>query len=87
MGISQDLVIQATAEIISGGNEHPATDQLMQMIEQGFSQQLQEVNAQADMGAISQEDAESMQDPTAGLDPTAVAEAEAMLGGEQAPMV
>lgn len=87
MGISQDLVIQATAEIISGGNEHPATDQLMQMIEQGFSQQLQEVNAQADMGAISQEDAESMQDPTAGLDPTAVAEAEAMLGGEQAPMM
>ena len=87
MGISQDLVIQATAEIISGGNEHPATDQLMQMIEQGFSQQLQEVNAQADMGAIAQEDAQSMQDPTAGLDPTAVAEAEAMLGGEQAPMV
>ena len=87
MGISQDLVIQATAEIISGGNEHPAIDQLMQMIEQGFSQQLQEVNAQADMGAIAQEDAESMQDPTAGLDPTAVAEAEAMLGGEQAPMV
>ena len=87
MGISQDLVIQATAEIISGGNEHPATDQLMQMIEQGFSQQLQEVNAQADMGAIAQEDAESMQDPTAGLDPTAVAEAEVMLGGGQAPMV
>lgn len=87
MGISQDLVIQATAEIISGGNEHPATDKLMQMIEQGFSQQLQEVNAQADMGAIAQEDAESMQDPTAGLDPTAVAEAEAMLGGEQAPMI
>ena len=87
MGIPQDLVIQATAEIISGGNEHPATDQLMQMIEQGFSQQLQEVNAQADMGAIAQEDAQSMQDPTAGLDPTAVAEAEAMLGGEQAPMV
>lgn len=87
MGISQDLVIQATAEIISGGNEHPATDKLMQMIEQGFSQQLQEVNAQADMGAIAQEDAESMQDPTAGLDPTAVAEAESMLGGEQAPMV
>lgn len=87
MGISQDLVIQATAEIISGGNEHPATDQLMQMIEQGFSQQLQEVNAQADMGAIAQEDAESMQDPTAGLDPNAVAEAEAMLGGGQAPMM
>ena len=87
MGISQDLVIQATAEIISGGNEHPATDQLMQMIEQGFSQQLQEVNAQADMGAIAQEDAESMQDPTAGLDPNAVAEAENILGGGEAPMM
>lgn len=87
MGISQDLVVQATAEIISGGDEHPATDQLMQMIEQGFSQQLQEVNAQADMGAIAQEDAESMQDPTAGLDPNAVAQAEAMLGGGEAPMM
>lgn len=87
MGISQDLVVQATAEIISGGDEHPATDQLMQMIEQGFSQQLQEVNAQADMGAIAQEDAESMQDPTVGLDPNAVAQAEAMLGGGEAPMM
>lgn len=87
MGIPQELVVQATAEIIAGGNEHPATDQLMQMIEQGFSQQLQEMNAEADMGAIAQEDAESMQDPTAGLDPTAVAEAEAMLGGGQAPMM
>lgn len=85
MGISQDLVIQATAEIISGGDEHPATDQLMQMIEQGFSQQVQEANAQADMGAISQTDADSMTDPTAGLDPSAVAEAEAMLGGGKVP--
>ena len=87
MGISQDLIIQATAEIISGGDEHPATDQLMKMIEQGFSQQLQEVNAQADMGAIAQEDAESMQDPTAGLDPSAVAEAENILGGGEAPIM
>ena len=87
MGISQDLIVQATAEIISGGDEHPATDQLMKMIEQGFSQQLQEVNAQADMGAIAQEDAESMQDPTAGLDPNAVAEAENILGGGEAPIM
>lgn len=87
MGISQDLIVQATAEIISGGDEHPATDQLMKMIEQGFSQQLQEVNAQADMGAIAQEDAESMQDPTAGLDPSAVAEAENILGGGEAPIM
>lgn len=87
MGIPQDLIVQATAEIISGGDEHPATDQLMQMIEQGFSQQLQEVNAQADMGAVAQEDVESMQDPTAGLDPNAVAQAEAILGSEQAPIM
>ena len=87
MGISQDLIVQATAEIISGGDEHPATAQLMKMIDQGFSQQLQEVNAQADMGAIAQEDAESMQDPTAGLDPSAVAEAENILGGGEAPMM
>lgn len=87
MGISQDLIVQATAEIISGGDEHPATDQLMKMIEQGFSQQLQEVNAQADMGAIAQEDAESMKDPTAGLDPNAVAEAENILGGGEAPIM
>lgn len=86
MGIPQDLVIQSTAEIIAGGEEHPATDQLMKMIEQGFSEQLQEVNAQADMGAISQADADSMTDPTAGLDPSAVAEAEAMLGGGEVPM-
>ena len=39
------------------------------------------------MGAIAQEHAESIQDPTAGLDPTAVAEAESMLGGEQASMI
>lgn len=86
MGIPQDLVIQSTAEIIACGEEHPATDQLMKMIEQGFSEQLQEVNAQADMGAISQADADSMTDPTAGLDPSAVAEAEAMLGGGEVPM-
>ena len=86
LGIPQELVVQAISEIISGGNEHPATDQLMQMMEQGFEQQLQAVNEQADMGAISQVDAESMQDPTAGLDPEAVAEAEAMLGGGEAPI-
>ena len=56
-------------------------------VEQVQEINIQEVNAQADMGAIAQEDAESMQDPTAGLDPTAVAEAEDMLGGEQAPMI
>lgn len=87
LGIPQELVTQAITEIIAGGQDHPATDQLMQMLEQGFQQQVDMANQQADMGAISQTDAESMQDPTAGLDPNAVAQAEAMLGGGEAPMV
>ena len=87
MGIPEELVTQAVAEIIAGGQEHPATDQLMQMLEQGFQQQVQMANDQADMGALSQIDADSMQDPTAGLDPEAVAEAENILGGGEAPMI
>ena len=88
LGIPQDLVTQAITEIIAGGNEHPATDQLMQLLEQGFQAQLDAANQQADMGAISQADAASMQDPTAGLDPNAVAQAEQMLGGGgEAPMI
>ena len=87
MGISQDLVIQAIAEIIGGGPDHPATDELMQTLEQGFQAEVQQAQQQADMGAISQTDADSMQDPTAGLDPDAVAEAEAILGGGEASMM
>lgn len=87
LGIPEELVTQAITEIIAGGQDHPATDQLMKMLEQGFQQQVEMANQQADMGAISQTDADSMQDPTAGLDPNAVAEAEAMLGGGEAPMV
>lgn len=86
IGIPEELVTQAITEIIAGGDQHPATDELMQMLEQGFQQQVQMANEQADMGAISQIDAESMQDPTAGLDPQAVAEAEAILGGGEAPI-
>ena len=86
LGIPQELVTQAVTEIIAGGQDHPATDQLMKMLEQGFQQQVDMANQQADMGAISQIDAESMQDPTAGLDPQAVAEAEAILGGGEAPL-
>lgn len=78
-GIVDDLVQQAIAEIIAGGEEHPALDELMKAIEQGFEQQLQEANAQADAGAISQNDANTLQDPTAGLDPSAVMEAEDIL--------
>ena len=87
LGIPEELVTQSLTEIIAGGQDHPATDQIMQMLEQGFQQELQVADAQADNGAISQIDAESMQDPTAGLDPTAVAEAEAILGGGEAPMM
>ena len=84
--IPEELTTQALTEIIAGGNEHPATDQIMQMLEQGFQAQLDEANAQADLGALSQADADSL-DPTAGLDPNAVAEAEDILGGGGAPMM
>lgn len=82
MGIPQELVTQAITEIIAGGNETPAVDQLMQMLEQGFQSEMQQAQEQANMGAISETDAASMeQDPTAGLDPNAVAMAEQMMGG------
>lgn len=85
--IPQDLVTQAITEIIAGGNEHPALDELMKSIEQGFQAQLDSANEQADMGALSEGDAASMQDPTAGLDPEAVSEAEEMIRSGQVPMV
>jgi len=84
--IPDELVTQAITELYAGGNEHPALDELMNAIEQGFQAQLDVANEQADMGAISQVDANSMQDPTAGLDPTAVAQAEEMIGSGQVPM-
>ena len=87
LGIPQELVTQAITEIIAGGDEHPATDELTKMIEQGFQAQLDAANEQADMGALSEADAALMQDPTAGLDPSAVAEAEEILGGGQAPIM
>ena len=87
MGIDEGLLTQAITEIIAGGDDHPATDQLMQLIEQGFQEELQAAQAQADMGAISQNDANALAGPTAGLDPTAVAQAEQMLGGGEAPIM
>ena len=66
MGIDEGLLTQAIAEIIGGGQEHPATDQLMQLIEQGFQQELQAAQQQANMGAISQNDAEALTDQTTG---------------------
>ena len=83
--IPQELVTQAISELLAGGNEHPALDELMGAVEQGFQAQLDSANEQADMGAVSEADAASMQDPTAGLDPEAVAEAEDILGSGQVP--
>ena len=79
--IPQELVTQSITEIISGSNETPATDQLMQLIEQGFQAQLDAANQQADMGALSQTDATIMQNPEA------TAEAEAMIQGGEVPIV
>ena len=82
LGIEQTLVTQAITEIIAGGQETPATDELMKQLEQGFQAQLQQAQEMANMGGISQNDAAALgQDPTAGLDPNAVAEAEEILNG------
>lgn len=82
LGVDQGLVTQAITEIIAGGRETPATDELMKQLEQGFQAQMQQAQEMANMGGISQNDAAALeQDPTAGLDPAAVAEAEAMLAG------
>lgn len=80
LGITPDLVTQSITEIIAGGRETPATDELMKQLEQGFQAQLQQAQEMANMGGISQNDAAALeQDPTAGLDPNAVAMAEEML--------
>jgi hypothetical protein len=80
LGIDQGLVTQSISEIIAGGQETPATDELMKQLEQGFQAQLQQAQEMADMGGIAQNDAAALeQDPTAGLDPNAVAQAEDML--------
>ena len=82
LGVDQGLVTQAITEIIAGGRETPATDELMKQLEQGFQAQMQQAQEMANMGGISQNDAAALeQDPTAGLDPAAVAEAEAVLAG------
>jgi hypothetical protein len=85
IGINQELVTQAIAEIIAGGNEHPATDQLMQMLEQGFQQQMAVAQEQANAGALSQTDAQTldMDNRINQLDPAAVAEAEEMIRNGQ----
>lgn len=80
LGIDQGLVTQSITEIIAGGSETPATDELMKQLEKGFQAQLQQAQEMANMGGIAQNDAAALeQDPTAGLDPAAVAEAEEML--------
>lgn len=92
LGIDQGLVTEAITEIIAGGQDTPATDELMKQLEQGFQAQMQQAQEQADMGAISQNEAAALeqgamtQDPTAGLDPNAVAMAEEMINSGQVPM-
>lgn len=64
-GISPELVTQSITEIIAGGQDTPATDELMKQLEQGFQEQLNLAQEQADMGAISENAAASMnQEPT-----------------------
>lgn len=80
LGIAPELVTQAITEIIAGGRETPATDELMKQLEQGFQAQLQQAQEMANMGGVAQNDAAALeQDPTAGLDPNAVAMAEEIL--------
>lgn len=80
LGIDQALVTQSITEIIAGGKDTPATNELMKQLEQGFQAQITQAQEMANMGAITQNDAASLeQDPTAGLDPEAVALAEDML--------
>lgn len=87
LGINPELVTQSITEIIAGGRETPATDKLMKQLEQGFQAQLQQAQEMANMGGIAQNDAAALeQDPTAGLDPNAVAMAEEMLNSGQVPM-
>ena len=54
MGISQDLITQSIAEIIAGNDDTPATDQVMQMIEQGFQNQMQQAQQAQQTQSIDQ---------------------------------
>lgn len=77
MGIDQGLVTQAITEIIAGGPETPATDELMAQLEQGFQAQVQQAQEQADMGAVPQGAEPQMAEPS----PESLAMAEEIMAG------
>jgi hypothetical protein len=54
MGVPQELITQSVTEIIAGNDETPATDQVMQMIEQGFQQQMQQAEQARQTQSIDQ---------------------------------
>lgn len=54
MGIPQELITQSVAEIIAGNDDTPATDQVMQMIEQGFQNQMEQAQTAQQTQSIDQ---------------------------------
>lgn len=88
LGINPDLVTQSVAEIISGGQDTPATDELMKELEQGFQAQLQQAQEQANMGAISQTDADTIatENQPINASPEAISLAEDMINSGQVAM-
>lgn len=58
--IPEDLVNQAVAEIISGTKDTPATDELLNEIEQIFGRLVGAAERQADEGALAQDDAQML---------------------------
>jgi len=54
MGISEELITQSLTEIIGGMKETPATDEVMQMIEQGFESQLQQAQASQQLQSVNE---------------------------------
>lgn len=62
--IPEDLVNQAVAEIISGTKDTPATDELLNEIEQIFGRSVSAAERQADEGALAQDDAQMLAQET-----------------------
>ncbi len=62
--IPEDLVNQAVAEIISGTKDTPATDELLNEIEQIFGRLVSAAERQADEGALAQDDAQMLAQET-----------------------
>ena len=54
MGIPQELITQSLTEIISGSMETPATDEVMNMIEQGFQAQMQQAQQMSQVTSVDQ---------------------------------